>query len=104
MSYLLVKNAWKPEKCKFYNEDGEHIPNLFNLPGETDELKLPNNFDKMKSYCYHIYKITKLPLIRMDFYEINGEIYFSEYTLTPASCRNKVSKQTNEYFKKFINI
>jgi len=104
ISYLLVKNAWKPDKCVFYNEDGKRIPNLFHLPGETDELKLPDNFDKMKSYCYRIYEITKLPLIRMDFYEINGEIYFSEYTLTPASCRNKISKQSNEYFKKFINI
>ena len=104
ISYLLIKNAWKPEMCKFYNKDGKPIANLFNLPGESDELHLPHNFDKMKSYCYKIYKVTKLPLIRMDFYEINNEIYFGEYTLTPASCQNKISKQSNEYFKQFITI
>ena len=104
ISYLLVKNAWEPEMCKFYNADGKPIANLFNLPGESQELHLPNNFEKMKSYCYKIYKKTKLPLIRMDFYEVNGEIYFGEYTLTPASCRNKISKRSNEYFKKFIMI
>jgi len=103
ISYLLVKNAWEPDMCKFYNEDGESIPNLFNLPGESIELHLPKNFEKMKLYCYKIYEKTKLPLIRMDFYEVNGEIYFGEYTLTPASCRNKISKKSNEYFKKFIN-
>ncbi len=104
ISYLLIKNAWKPEMCKFYNENGEKLPNLFNLPGETDKLHLPNNFEKMKSYCYKIYEITKLSLIRMDFYEINDEIYFGEYTLTPASCRNRISKKSNEYFKQFITI
>ena len=40
----------------------------------------------------------------MDFYEINDDIYFGEYTLTPASCRNKISKKSNEYFKQFITI
>ena len=104
ISYLLIKNAWKPEMCKFYNEKGERLSNLFNLPGESDELHLPNNFNKMKEYCYKMYNLTKLSLIRMDFYEINNEIYFSEYTLTPASCRNKISRQSNEYFKQFITI
>lgn len=104
ISYLLIKNAWKPEMCKFYSEDGKPIANLFNLPGESDELHLPQNFEKMKSYCYKIYEKTKLPLIRMDFYEVNNEVYFGEYTLTPASCRNKISKKSNEYFKKFIMI
>ena len=104
ISYLLIKNAWQPEMCKFYNEDGKPIANLFNLPGESDELHIPKNFEKMKSYCYKIYEKTKLPLIRMDFYEVNDEIYFGEYTLTPASCRNKISKNSNEYFKKFIMI
>lgn len=104
ISYLLIKNAWQPEMCKFYNEKGEHIDNLFNLPGETDKLKLPINFEKMKSYCYRIYEITKISLIRMDFYEINGEIYFGEYTLTPKSCKNKITKKSNEYFKQFIKI
>ena len=62
----------------------EDLANLFNLPGESDELHLPQNFEKMKSYCYKIYEKTKLPLIRMDFYEVNNEIYFGEYTLTPV--------------------
>ena len=50
ISYLLIKNAWEPEMCKFYNEDGKPIANLFNLPGESDKLHLPQNFEKMKSY------------------------------------------------------
>ena len=99
----MVKNAWQPDMCKFYDVDGNYLPNLFNWPGETNEMKLPNNFEKMKAFCDKFYEKTKIKYIRIDFYEINNEIYFGEYTISSGACRNKVSKNVDNYFKRFIS-
>ena len=101
--FLMVKNAWKPDMCKFYDNDGNYLPNLFHWPGETNEMKLPKNFEKMKAFCHKFYELTKIKYIRIDFYEINDEIYFGEYTISSGACRNKVSKNVDNYFKKFNN-
>ena len=43
----------------------------------------PVNFEKMKDICRVLAK--DIPFLRVDLYEINGQIYFSELTFTPAA-------------------
>ena len=43
----------------------------------------PANFEKMKDICRVLAKA--IPFLRVDLYEINGQIYFSELTFTPAA-------------------
>lgn len=46
------------------------------------ELEKPKNYEKMVKISEDLSK--KFPFVRMDFYDINGKIYFSEMTFTPA--------------------
>lgn len=103
LCFLMVKNTWKPSMCKFYDKDGNYLPNLFNWPGETNKMKLPKNFEKMKAFCNKFHDFTKIKYIRLDFYEINGDIYFGEYTISSGVCKNNVSKNVDRYLKKFIS-
>ena len=55
----------------------------FNGWKKTDyELKKPSNWDEMVHISETLSK--DFPFVRVDLYNINGEIYFSEMTFTPA--------------------
>ena len=55
----------------------------FNGWKKTDyELKKPSNFDEMVKFAEAL--ASKFPFVRVDLYSINGKIYFSEMTFTPA--------------------
>ena len=55
----------------------------FNGWKKTDYLlQKPDNFDKMVSFAEILAK--KFPFVRVDLYDVNGKIYFSEMTFTPA--------------------
>ena len=55
----------------------------FNGWKKTDyELKKPSNWDEMVHMAETLSK--DFPFVRVDLYNINGEIYFSEMTFTPA--------------------
>lgn len=73
-------------KCCFWNADGK--PAQFE---RTDEYffeegnfpQLPQNFDKMKNIAADLSR--DFPFVRVDLFEVNGKIYFSELTFTPAA-------------------
>lgn len=55
----------------------------FNGWKKTDkELKKPSNFDEMVKIAEILG--SKFPFVRVDLYNIDGKIYFSELTFTPA--------------------
>lgn len=55
----------------------------FNGWKKTDyPLKKPSNFDEMVVIAERL--ASKFPFVRVDLYNINGKIYFSEMTFTPA--------------------
>lgn len=55
----------------------------FNGWKKTDyPLKKPSNFDQMVKVAEAL--ASKFPFVRVDLYNINGKIYFSEMTFTPA--------------------
>lgn len=55
----------------------------FNGWKKTDyPLKKPSNFEKMVEVAEKL--ASKFPFVRVDLYNINGKIYFSEMTFTPA--------------------
>ena len=43
----------------------------------------PNNFEKMKMLAGKLSE--GIPQLRVDFYEVNGKVFFGELTLYPAS-------------------
>ena len=55
----------------------------FNGWKKTDyPLEKPKNWDKMVEIAKELGK--EFPFVRVDLYNINGKIYFSELTFTPA--------------------
>lgn len=84
--YLYVSEGLsnhKTAKIDFYDMDFEKAPF-----GREDYLHFdkkplkPVNFEKMKELSKKLSK--DIPFVRVDFYEINGKIYFGELTFTPC--------------------
>lgn len=55
-------------------------------------LKAPQNFKKMKELARILSK--KNAFLRIDFYEVNGVIYFGEYTFSPAAGYERFSPES----------
>ena len=61
-----------------------------------EKPKKPQNFEKMKELAMQLSE--GMTFIRVDFYEINGKIYFSELTFTP--CGGFMPFEPKEYDEK----
>lgn len=68
-------NAWS------YSVDWKHICERLGEDFEN-ELDKPQKLDLMKVYAKKLSK--PFPFVRVDFYEVNGKIYFAELTFSPA--------------------
>ena len=60
-------------------------------------FQLPKNFEKMKEYSQKFCDLTGINFVRIDFYEVNGEVYFGEYTFVPNLCVHKLNTQYEKY-------
>ncbi|WP_051910457.1 ATP-grasp fold amidoligase family protein [Carnobacterium pleistocenium] len=68
----------------FYDLDGSKLPFKRSDYSEFPvDPKLPQNFSKMIELASILSKATKSPFMRVDFYEIEGSIFFSELTFRP---------------------
>lgn len=87
-------------KVKFFKIDFDrfldHRANYFNLnmeqlpfgeqvcpPDYNKKLEIPSNIYKMIELAENLSK--NIPFLRVDFYNLNGKIYFGELTFFPAS-------------------
>lgn len=69
-------------KVTFYNNDWEKMPFERHYPSSEKEIYKPNNFKKMMELAEQL--SIGIPFVRIDFYEVNGIIYFGEYTFYPG--------------------
>lgn len=71
-------------KTNYYDPEGNILP--FGLasypPDYSKEIKLPKTLDKMIEYAEILSK--DIPFLRVDFYDVNGDIYFGELTFFPG--------------------
>ena len=67
-------------KFDFYDGNFKHLPIKNGHPNATIPPKKPKNFEKMKELAEMLSK--DIPHLRVDFYEINGKIYFGELTFS----------------------
>ena len=86
----------KDWNLKRYNKRGKEAPEDFTLPK-------PENIEKMFNLASTLSK--DLPYARVDFYNINGKIYFGEITFFPAGGfdYNRLPEM-DLYFGNFINL
>ncbi len=67
-------------KFDFYDENFNHLPIKNGHPNAIIPPSKPINFEKMKKLAEIL--STDIPHLRVDFYEINGKIYFGELTFS----------------------
>lgn len=62
----------------FFDMDWNHLPFKQGHPLATKEIKKPAGFEQMKAIARKLSK--GFPHVRVDLYDINGQIYFGELT------------------------
>ena len=71
----------------FYDLQGNKLPfkrmDYKEIAGE--KFPLPRNFNNMINIAQKLARETNAPFVRVDLYEIDGNIYFSEITFFPCS-------------------
>lgn len=71
-------NANDGLKYDFYDMNFEHLDLRQGRPNSTEEIKKPQTFEKMREIAETLSK--GIPQVRVDFYEVNGKLYFGELT------------------------
>lgn len=65
-------------KFDFYDMDFVHLPFTNGHPNSENKIKRPESFDQMKILAEKLSE--GIPHVRVDFYDINGQVYFGELT------------------------
>lgn len=65
-------------KFDFFDTEFNHLDIVNIHPNSEKVIKKPNKFEEMKSIAEKLSKGMKM--VRIDLYEINGKIYFGEFT------------------------
>ena len=73
LKYFFLDTEW--HICP-YNEDSITIGSLFSIPPPSNLSQLLQTASKLSE---------NFPFVRIDLYDVDGQIYFGEYTFYPAS-------------------
>lgn len=65
-------------KFDFFDENFNHLDLSNGHPNRADEIKKPVTFELMKNLSEKLSK--DIPHVRVDFYEVNGKVFFGEMT------------------------
>lgn len=77
--FIATDRNAKTETCfDFYDTNFNHLPFTNGHPNSDKKINKPENFDKMIELAEILSK--DIPQCRVDFYNINGKIYFGEIT------------------------
>ncbi len=82
VKYLFIAkdrdNPNEETKFDFFDENFNHLPITNGHPNSNPPYFKPDGFEEMKELASKLSK--KIPQVRVDFYNINGKIYFGELT------------------------
>ena len=70
-------------KVTFFDNDWKVMPFERHYPSSKNPPKKPLNFNKMLEFATKLSR--GIPFVRVDFYEINGLLYFGELTFFPGN-------------------
>lgn len=96
IDYKFYTFYGKPEVCAvFFDRQSDSNASTYqlydlnwNLMDHTKNscvvsIPRPRNLDRMIEFCNNMCE--EFPFVRMDFYEIEGKMYFGEFTFTPCA-------------------
>lgn len=81
--YILVCSE-RNKGRDYFDLNWNYVPFAKEEYRSKKEIKKPKNLEKMIEYASVLAK--PFSFARIDFYNLNGEVYFGEITLTPAAC------------------
>lgn len=67
----------------FFDNDWNKLPIERHYPADPTEIKKPETFEQMKQMAQVLAQCA--PFMRVDFYEVDGKVYFGEMTLYPGA-------------------
>lgn len=82
-------------KVTFFDNDWNVLPFERHYPRSNKKIEKPQNFEKMIELAEVLAK--DIPFVRVDFYEIDGKIYFGELTLYPGNGMEEFTPETMDY-------
>ena len=81
---FIASNRMSGNTCAdYYDMDFNKLPFTWGYPNSSVEIKKPKNFEKMVYLAEILAKNTTE--LRVDFYEVNGKVYFGELTFFDGS-------------------
>lgn len=79
----------------FFDRDWNVMPFERHYPSVKEGLPKPQNYEKMIKLAEILSK--DIPFVRVDFYEVNGQIYFGELTFYPGSGMEEFTPEEWDY-------
>ena len=83
MMFIATDRGIHKTKFNFYDLDFNLLPFKQHYPNDIRKIDKPVNFEKMIELSKKL--SVNIPLVRVDFYEVNGKIYFGELTFSHFS-------------------
>lgn len=88
----LNRNLQTGLNVDFYDMNWNPMPFERHYPNSGTIIAKPKNYDKMVEFAEKLSK--DIPFVRVDFYEVNGQIYFGELTFYPGSGFEEFTPET----------
>ncbi len=71
-----------------YDLNWQQVPVSLQYPRSNKKVAIPSNFELMKKLARKLSK--GFDFVRVDFYNLNGKIYFGEMTFFPGNCADSI--------------
>lgn len=90
-------------KRDYYDLNWQHLDYTLKKYQNFEKFPKPANFEKMIEIARKLSK--DFSFVRVDLYNINGDIYFGEMTFTPAAGLNMtLTEEANRYLGSLVDI
>lgn len=102
---FVCSNRYNDEgmKIDFYDLDWNKMSFQRHYPNSEEQITKPKNYELMIKLAEKL--SNNIPFVRVDFYEINGKIYFGELTFFPGSGFEEFTPEKyDEILGQWINL
>lgn len=101
-TFMYVTNKGKVIKENFYDMDFKPISIDHGFERTIPEYEKPTNFDKMKELATQL--SAGIPFVRVDFFNVDGKIYFGEFTFYDWGGMRPFRNDWDEKIGQFIEL
>ena len=101
-TFMYVTNKGKVIKENFYDMDFKPVSIDHGFERTIPEYEKPTNFDKMKELATQL--SAGIPFVRVDFFNVDGRIYFGEFTFYDWGGMRPFRNDWDEKIGQFIEL